>query len=88
MCTVLLCGSFPFLPKLARAVKEPGSNKPSRPSLEQLSDYSHPKPCSKPSLGTISEVEPAEIVPVMQGPSQPMPVWRLKEKADDLYSPV
>ncbi len=90
MCTVLLCGSFPFLPKLVRSRKEQSSSEAIGPSLEHLNGSGRgSKSSPKHSVGTVSEVEHAGIVKVMHGLPQPMPTWKGTEKwDDDMYSPV
>ena len=88
MCTVLLCGCFPFLPKLVRSSEDSGLGTAARPSVENLNGYICNKAFSKPSLGTISEVEYTSSGEVGHELPQLMPTWKSPNKRDDIYSPV
>jgi len=92
MSTVLLCASFPFLPKLASYIKDPGSCRTSqaRPCSQQVNVYrrSSPPTYSKSSLGADSENDAPAMVQVIHELPQPMPTWKPTPRRDDMYSPV
>lgn len=64
VATVILCGSFPFLPKLVRHIKESRSSKPPKPVYEQLKAYHRAKSGLNVPETAISDEECVGVVEV------------------------
>lgn len=100
MCTVLLCGSFPFLPKLARLFRGPRSTDDAQaqspkaekvdeenpnPALRNGSDSGSDNPESKKTGIAVSEVENMQN---MHTHAVSAPPRKPLQSWDDTYKPV